>query len=224
LRVDPSELASLPLRLGEWKAVDMPLDQAVESMLRADFNIQRTYEHPLGDVVWLYIGYYGTERGGQPEHTPAVCYRAHGWEIREQRTLSVGPGLRVNEYLVVLGGEQHLVHFWFRSYRSTGLLGGIDQTVDRLAGRLLAGRADGSLVRISTPVDDDDLAPARSRLLRFAEQLDRQLAEHWPTEAPEVAEPSSRLRAQSLIGAAAPSGGQGTLPAQASPEGPGGRP
>jgi EpsI family protein len=222
LRVDASKLAQLPHRVGDWDSVDIPLEQSVESMLRADFNVQRAYSHPLGDLVWLYVGYYGTERGGLPEHTPAECYRAHGWEILERRTLEVDPGLRVNEYLVQLGPEQHLVQFWYRSFRRTGLLGGFDQTFDRLRGRLFQGRADGSLVRISTPLGDGDLIPARSRLLRFAAEIDRQLGAYWPDE---VAGAGGRAVAwqgpQWGIGL---SGGQGAVPAQARPEGPGGPP
>jgi len=230
LRVDTSKLAQFPHQLGEWSSVDIPLDQEVESMLRADFNVQRAYQHRLGGLVWLYVGYYGTQRGGRPEHTPAECYRAHGWEILEERTLEVEPGLHVNEYRVQLGGEQHLVHFWFRSFRRTGLLGGFDQTLDRLMGRLFQGRADGSLVRISTPISDDEMIPARSRLLSFAAELDRQLAAYWPDEEPTrdrrlVTAPSRRstsgLSRQWMSG---PSGGQGTVPAHERPEGPGGPP
>ncbi len=62
---------------------EIPLAENVESMLRADFNVQRAFLHPLGDVVWLYIGYYGTDRGGTPEHTPPQCYRAHGWSLSD---------------------------------------------------------------------------------------------------------------------------------------------
>jgi EpsI family protein len=186
LHVDASPLEALPRALDGWEAVDVPLEESVESMLRADHNVQRVYAHGLGGLVWLYVGYYGTERGGQPEHTPAVCYRAHGWNVGERRVLEIDPrrGLRVNEFVVEKGGRRELVHFWFRSYRSTGLLGGIDQTLDRLVGRLLRGRADGSLVRISTALGGDgDEAAARARLAQFAAELESALALHWPDES-----------------------------------------
>lgn len=187
LRVDPAPLAALPSALGSWRGVDVPLEQNVESMLRADFNVQRVYAHATGAVVSFYVGYYGTERGGRPEHTPEVCYRSQGWEIAARRVVDAAGGdhaLRVNEYVVEQGGERHLVQFWFRSHRRTGLLGGFDQAVDRLAGRLLEGRADGSLVRISTPILDGDEPTARAVLLQFALLLDSQLSAHWPVEHP----------------------------------------
>lgn len=185
LRVDATPLETLPARLGEWEGVDVALDSTVESMLRADYNVQRAYTHPLGEMIWVYFGYYGTERGGRPEHTPAHCFRAHGWEVLEHRRLDTGDGLRVNEMLVSLDGEQQLVHYWFRSHRRTGLRGTFEQALDRLAGRVLGGRADGSLVRVSTDLFDGDLVAARSRLIPFAQQFDRQLAEHWPRESPD---------------------------------------
>jgi EpsI family protein len=186
LRVDASRLGTLPERVDGWQSEDVPLESTVESMLRADFNLQRVYQHPLGEPVWLYVGYYGTERGGRPEHTPEACYRAHGWQIRERRRLGVpaSDGLHVNEYVVEQGGRRQLVHFWFRSYRSTGMTRGVDQTLDQVVGRLLEGRADGALVRLSTLLDDGDLAGARSRLLAFAAALEGQIAQHWPDEAP----------------------------------------
>jgi len=187
LRADGSRLLELPQQIESWSGHKIPLETTVEAELRADTNVQRAYVHPSGGVVWLYIGYYGTARGGRPEHTPRGCYTGAGWSIEEARVLSIGPGsaLRVNEYRVERDGEQHLVHFWYRSHRRTGILGGLDQNVDRLLGRLLDGRADGALIRISTPLprggDGDEIA-ARSRLFAFATQLDPLVGKLWPVE------------------------------------------
>jgi EpsI family protein len=187
LKVDPASLAGLPHRLGPWSGADFPVDGGVERMLAADYNLQRVYTHPVGDLVWLYVGYYGTERGGRPEHTPWVCYPSNGWKILRQSVVST-PGLadwRANELVIEKDGERRLVHFWYQSYRRTGMIGGFDQAVDRVLGRLLEGRADGSLVRLSTPVaGPSDDAAARSRLFAFSRDILPQLRDHWPTEQP----------------------------------------
>jgi len=187
LGVDPAPLAALPATLDMWRGEEVPLEQNVESMLRADYNVQRVYLHPTGPAVSMYVGYYGTERGGRPEHTPEVCYRSQGWTVAERQVLDVagrdGRTFRVNEYLVEQDGARHLVLFWFRSHRRTGLLGGFDQAVDRLVGRLVDGRADGSLVRVSMPVRFGSEDLARTILRSFAADLDAQLGHHWPLEA-----------------------------------------
>jgi EpsI family protein len=183
LAIDASALEALPMKIGVYEGQEIPLESTVESVLRADFNLQRSY-YGAGSLVWLYVGYYGTTRGGRPEHTPRGCYTGAGWGIESARTLRVVPNgeLQVNEYLVARDGERRLVHFWYRSARRTGMIRGWEQNIDRFVGRLTTGRADGALIRISTPLNGDDEVNARGRLLGFASALDPLLAERWPTE------------------------------------------
>jgi len=181
--VDASTLRALPREIPGWSAADWPLDPAVEEALGADLNVQRVYENRLGDLVWLYVGYYSTEAGGRPEHTPRGCYPAAGWTIEQTRVLTADAerGLQVNEYHVVQGTQERLVHFWYRSSRRTGLLGGWDQNVDRFLSRLANGRADGALIRVSSPLANaDDIVSTRGRLLSFAARLDPLVGRHWP--------------------------------------------
>jgi len=186
LEVDASALAALPEEIPPWWSQDVALDEAVEAELRADLNLQRVYADATGEPVWLYIGYYGTSRGGRPEHTPRGCYTGAGWSIDAERRIPTDPsGARhVNEYVVSRNGARQLVHFWFRSHRRSHLLGGIDQNWDRLVGRLGSGRSDGALVRLSADVTSGDEVGARSRLLAFGARLDPLLGERWPVETP----------------------------------------
>jgi EpsI family protein len=186
LRVDPSRLSTLPMRLDSWVGHPVPVEEAVERILEADYNLQRAYEKGGSQPVWLYVGYYGTRRGGRPEHTPDQCYPSAGWRIETRRSVTIDParGLRANEYVVSRDSEQHVVYFWYRSHRATGLLGAFDQGLDRMRGRFDGGRADGALVRISTPFLPGGEEQARERLDAFARRLDPLFDEHWPVEFP----------------------------------------
>jgi EpsI family protein len=184
LIVDPSALTTLPAKIDSYISQEIPIESTVESVLQADFNLQRVYFR--GDrLVWLYIGYYGTARGGRPEHTPRGCYTGAGWGIESTRTLSAAgeSQLRVNEFVVAREGERRLVHFWYRSHRRTGILGGWSQNLDRFAGRILDNRADGALIRISTELEGEEVVMARGRLMSFASRLDPLIADRWPTES-----------------------------------------
>jgi EpsI family protein len=185
LAVDTRELAQLTPALGSWTSEEIPVEDGVAEMLRADFNLQRAYRHPLGELVFLYVGYYGTARGGRPEHTPWACYPSAGWQIVASRVVDVDreTGLRANELVVESEGERRLVLFWYRSGTRTGITGGLGLSLAHLRGRLLEGRGDTALVRISTELPGDDETTARSTLTGFAAELDRQLASHWPREA-----------------------------------------
>ena len=187
LAVDVQPLVELPTRVGSWRFVeDVPTEPAIEAELAADLNLHRVYLGPAAEPIWLYVGYYGTERGGRPEHTPQFCYPSQGWAIASDRVLDVTPRdhLRVNEYVVERNGERQLVHFWYRSHLRTGMLGGLDQNLDRIVGRIAYGRADGALIRLSTPIGPEGEVPARGRLISFASELDPMFASHWPEESP----------------------------------------
>lgn len=184
LQIDAAALHALPLEIGEWKGQQVPLESAVERMLDADVNLQRAYAAPgSGEVVWMYVGYYGTSRGGRPEHTPAQCYPSSGWAVESKRTATIDArrDFRANEWVVTRPGDRRLVHFWYRSSQQTGMLGNLSLSIDHLRGRLADGRADGALVRISTPLAPSE-DEARARLIAFASALEPVLGENWPVE------------------------------------------
>jgi EpsI family protein len=186
LHADYSSLTTLPTVIDSWSGREVPLETKVEEMLNADFNLQRTYRSPEGDpVIWLYLGYYGTARGGRPEHLPSECYPSAGWTIEQTRTVAVDPDqdFRVNEFVVSQAGQRRLVHFWYRSSRRTGMLDELGLGLDHLTGKLRSGRADGALVRLSTPIATGREEAARVRLIAFARSLDPLLGERWPTES-----------------------------------------
>ncbi|MBW2243285.1 MAG: EpsI family protein [Deltaproteobacteria bacterium] len=195
LRAEAASLEALPMKIGRYQAETIRVEDTVESILNATYNVQRAYHHPHGEIVWLYLGYYSTARGGTPEHTPRACYSAHGWEVASARTLvrDVATDLAANEYIVELGGERRMVLFWYQSFRSEDLLSTLALRIDHIRGQLSEGRGDGALVRLSTPIRHGDREAARSRLLAFAANLAPEVARHWPVETSDArSEPTGR--------------------------------
>ncbi len=181
---DADRFDSLPTELNGWQAIDLEMDESVSEMLNADHNVQRAYFHEHGYVVFVYIGYYGTRRGGTPEHTPDICYPAQGWSIADaaERRIGGDDGLDLQEFLVEKDGEQRLVHFWYRTGHSTGITSIFGLRVEHFWGRLTRNRADGALVRLSTIVRDSDVPAARSRLLGLDVVVEAELARLWEGE------------------------------------------
>ena len=180
--LDAAELAELPARLNDWQAVDIAMDEEVTRMLRADANVQRAYYHPHGYAVFVYVGYYGTERGGVPEHTPDVCYPAQGWRIVRGEDIRIGgrDGLSAREFVVEKEGETRLVHFWYRTREATGITSTLALQLRQFWRRLASNRGDGALVRLSTDVLDGDLRGARGKLLAMDRAVDEALSGVWP--------------------------------------------
>lgn len=179
---DPLSLDALPAELNGWHSVEIEMDQGVSEMLAADHNVQRAYLHPHGFQIFVYVGYYGTSRGGTPEHTPDVCYPAQGWSILDSRLRRIGgaSGFDLQEFTVEKAGEQRLVHFWYRTERTSGITSVTGLRLSHFLGRLTRNRADGALIRLSTPVLAGDRDGARARLFGLDAAVEASLAKIWP--------------------------------------------
>ncbi|MEZ4281076.1 MAG: EpsI family protein [Myxococcota bacterium] len=181
---DVASLRELPPEVADWRAIDIPIEQDVADMLRADLNVQRAYVHPQGYVVYVYVGYYGTTRGGTPEHTPEMCYPAQGWAIlaRDSVAIAGAEGLAAREFVVEKDGDRRLVHFWYRTALETGIQSTAALRWTHFWARLRAGRGDGALVRLDTPIEGDDVDAARLKLLPMDRAIESALKDVWPVE------------------------------------------
>jgi EpsI family protein len=190
---DPTAFDALPDVLNGWQAFDIEMDQSVSEMLGADHNVQRAYLHPQGYHVFVYIGYYGTRRGGTPEHTPDVCYPSQGWSIVESERRRVGgrDGFELREFVVEKDGEQRLVHFWYRTGVTTGITSILGLRLNHFWGRLTRNRGDGALIRLSTSISEGELAAARGRLLGMDVRLESAIEELWPGGTTQLAQGES---------------------------------
>ncbi|MEM9176210.1 MAG: exosortase C-terminal domain/associated protein EpsI [Myxococcota bacterium] len=185
LESDPTRFEGLPASLNGWRSVDIAMDESVSEMLAADHNVQRAYIHPQRYVVFVYLGYYGTRRGGTPEHTPDVCYPAQGWSIVEATDRPVGgaSGFDVREFIVAKDGERRLVHYWYRTSHATGITSIARLRFQHFWGRLTRNRGDGALVRLSTRIDGGDVDGARSRLYGLDVAIENAIEGVWVVSA-----------------------------------------
>lgn len=195
---DASSLDALPKELNGWRSVDVAMDSEVTDMLGADYHIQRTYQHRQRLVTFVYLGYYGSQSGGTPEHTPEVCYPAQGWVIRQSLIRRIGgrDGFDVRELLVEKEGEQRLVHFWYRTARATGLTSTAQLRLQHFWGRLTRDEGDGALIRLSTPVRGGEVGAERQRLESMDLLIERMMHEIWPAPGSPLARVGGRAGAQ----------------------------
>src|SRR5205807_7625149 len=73
-------LASLPLVFGVLQGRDLPLQNWELQVVRVDDYVSRVYSAPGVPPLYLYIGYYSSQRAGQTLHTPRNCLPGSGWQ------------------------------------------------------------------------------------------------------------------------------------------------
>jgi EpsI family protein len=181
-----NRLGEFPSRVLDYAGRDHRLEDSVYAVLGNDYNLLRRYEDGLGRSIWLYVGYYGTAKGGRPRHVPQACYTGQGFSIEDWRRVAAPAGHgkgKIHQMIVKRQDERQFVLFWFQNQGDRILSDGVEQNLLRLQSRVAGSRDDGSLVRLSMPIEPGRDQAALQELSRFAAEVIRLLPMYWPIEA-----------------------------------------
>lgn len=188
-----TNLENLPMHLAGYQGVEDSFPQEVYDTLRADLHLYRHYRKPQEELS-LYIGYYGTAKGGRTGHNPFGCLPGAGWGIVDSRTIILKPGyhpqgVEVNAVVARRGEVYNVMLYWYQSAGTKVLATGLQQNLQRFQGRLLHNRNDGAYVQVYAMVDEQDLANIQERLAAFAVEVLELLPAYWPEEGMAAAIP-----------------------------------
>ena len=135
-----------------------------------------------GAEIWLYVGYYGSQRTGATYHSPKNCLPGGGWVfLSSEPVTGVIPGrptAAINRVVIEKGFDRQLILYWYQDrgrivaseYAAKGYLI-LDATT--------RNRTDGALVRVSTSIvgsEDEAFRHAAA----FVEQAYPALVAHLP--------------------------------------------
>jgi exosortase D (VPLPA-CTERM-specific) len=164
-----------PLRLSDWTGAGTQLDRQFLDELKLSDYVMIDYRNPVGQEVNFYVAYYKSQSKGEATHSPATCLPSSGWVFNESGTvplnLAGGKTLQVSRAFMEKNGVKQLVYFWFPQ-RGRVLNNIYEIKLYNFLDALTRHRTDGALVRVMTPVYEND-APgsAEQRLQRFAQAV-----------------------------------------------------
>ncbi len=183
-----TNLENIPMEISGYRGVEDVFPPWVYETLNADKHVYRHYRSPEGAQVSLYIGYYGTAKGGRTSHNPYGCLPSVGWTIVERGIVQVSPsyqpqGVRVNYVVASKDDIKNVMLHWYQSAGTRVLASGIQQNLQRFTGRVLYNRNDGAYVQVNAFVREQDVPKAREVVTEFAGDILEFLPRHWPDEA-----------------------------------------
>lgn len=185
--VTQTNLEKLPMNISGYTATDDTFPDSVYRLLNADKHLYRHYRSPSGDQIDLYVGYYGTAKGGRTGHNPYACLPGSGAAIVETdfvqiKQTATGKNVQVNYILSRKDNSNTVMLHWYQTAGKTVVSSGIAQNIERFKGRILHNRNDGAFVRITADSAVGNLATTRQRVEQFAEIVMNLLPEYWPVE------------------------------------------
>ena len=166
-------LDRFPMRIGEWQGKTRYFAPEIYEKLGVSDSLLRVYFNPKGQRVWLYVGYYQSQRRGAQIHSPKYCLPGGGWSVLRQRVREIpipsGEPVRAVEAVYQKGGEKEVFLYWYQS-RGRYITSEYMQKLHMLLGALRYNRTDAAFVRYSVPVEQDDVAKAVRIGIGFIQQ------------------------------------------------------
>jgi len=166
-------LASFPQELQGWNSTTLDLDKDTRAVLGpGDFLLRQYSNNARSEPVTLFIAYFATQSTGDAIHSPKNCLPGSGWAPIQADRIDVNvPGhspFPANRYVIAQGEERELVLYWYWAH-DRGVASEYAAKFYLVADSIRTHRSDGSLVRLSTPLErGESIESAQKLLLSFA--------------------------------------------------------
>lgn len=174
-----------PDRIGQWQGRQATnLEVEVLNTLKVNDYLMRRYVDANGRSIWLYVGYWATQRrGGAQAHSPKNCLPGGGWEPVDAARLTVTlpppyAPIEVNRYLIQKDRDMQVVLYWYQA-QGHAVASELGAKVAMVRSALMRRRTDGALVRASSPVTGT-VAETTERLVHYVQVLYPVLGEYLP--------------------------------------------
>ncbi|MBI4341176.1 MAG: EpsI family protein [Candidatus Omnitrophica bacterium] len=157
----PSIGATVPAQVGSWAGRALSVEDRAKALLETDDVVLMEYRHGDQPPVWLaFVAGFGNRAAFHP---PELCYVGSHFEVMQRAPviLAVNGAAHRLMRLVVRQNRQHYeAWYWFTANKR--VTSNYYQQQAWLMWDTIRGRpASGTLVRISTPLDDPRATHAR---------------------------------------------------------------
>ena len=170
-KVPREPLSSIPKSFEGWESADQAFPTEVLENLQVDEYLMRRFTKG-NDSIWLYVGYYKSQKEGSMPHSPRHCYPGSGFYPIRNDVISIPVNyfgvrdIRTNLYVFAKGAEREIVIYWYQS-RGRVIANEYVEKMYLVGDAILRNRSDGALVRFSTAAKSETEETATRRLLAF---------------------------------------------------------
>jgi exosortase D (VPLPA-CTERM-specific) len=173
----PPDLSSLPSQIDGWTGFDQaPLDKETLDILGHPKYLLRDYARETEPLpINLYVVYFPSQRAGDTIHSPDHCLPGAGWIPTSREVIRLtrpdSSSIPVNRYVVSQLGQRQLVLYWFQAHGRV-VASEWQAKYYLIADSIRMNRSDGGMVRLITPMlDDESPDAAQARIMKLGSPL-----------------------------------------------------
>jgi len=171
---DAKATQSIPLNFVQWQGRDLPLDELVYEILETRAIIHREYASGGGEKVFLSIVHYGDTK--VDFHAPEACLGGLGLQtIKSEKKINwhdsgIQIKLDVAEMITERPNGQLLTYYFYMTENFFGA-NYIKMRLNIAKNKITRNKTSGSLVRISTTLEENNREESEILLLNFLRDI-----------------------------------------------------
>ena len=165
------DFSPIPIEGGGYFGVERRFSDLSYEILQADTTTLRRYSDQNGNLLWLFIAYFSSQKYGSQIHSPKHCLPGGGWRIDRiepyRMQLADGHSLMVNRLLISERAQSQVMFYWFRT-RSGTLRNEFGLKFDLMKNSLLLRPTDAAIVRLTLSIaPGENIEATTARATRF---------------------------------------------------------
>ena len=167
-------IEGIPTEFGKWHGQNVPLEEVVYELLETNSIIHRKYYSDNGNEVFLSIVYHPETKVNF--HGPEQCLGAQGVPLQKSKArISFKSGdkkieINLNKLIQEQYGKKSLFYYFFKAGDFLGP-NYIKLRLSIAMNKFTNKKKSGALIRISTPVSNNNSQKAGDVLTGFMEEL-----------------------------------------------------
>lgn len=178
--------AEFPTIIEQWQGKELGIDPEILKVLKVDDYMMRLYRNAEGFPIYLYVGYYQSQRQGATYHSPKNCLPGSGWFFveSEQTDLTIHHSpqnkVTINKVIIQKGLDKQLILYWYQD-RGRIIASEYWAKIYLVWDAITKNRTDGAFVRISAPIGNS-VEETFQEEMRFAQRVFPFLFDYLPQQ------------------------------------------
>lgn len=166
-------LKEFPAKIDDWVGTTHFFSKEVYDILGVDDSILRNYRNNQGNLISLYIGYYGSQKEGNIIHSPKNCMLGSGWQPIDLSKIEIDlPSGKVvaSKMIVEKGLSKEVVLYWYQS--GSRVIG--NEYLQRLYfvwDAIRYNKTNAAFIRFTSPVFDNDYDKTIQQEVEFIKKV-----------------------------------------------------
>lgn len=169
------DFSRIPLTNDAYHGSEHRFEEYAYDVLKADTTTLRMYRGNNGEIFWLFMAYFSSQKYGSQIHSPKHCLPGSGYKIQTIEPyvidLDEKHSITVNRLLIASDRRKEIMFYWFET-RSGVVSDEFGLKLDLMKNAIALKPTDAAICRVTMPLPlQADFSEATELSVEFIRQF-----------------------------------------------------